>query len=143
MANLNYKLNLLETRLGQIEKQQERLEGMLKRTYAFMKQCERTGMVPEGWTTDSGNGGVSFRPLGGSTGAAKPDEQMLRAVRSYQIPSSPARSPSISNNNNDTPVGYEKAQEERELKRLRLELNQFQEERKEEIDLTQKVKKEL
>ena len=118
-----YKLNLLETRIGQLQQQLERQEGMLKRTYAFMKQCERSGMVPEGWTIDSGAGGVSYRPMGGPTGAAKPDELLLRQARAYALP--PPSSPLSSNNNNRTPPAEDDGLEEerRELKRLKTELS--------------------
>lgn len=117
MANLNYKLNLLETRVNQLQTLCERQEGMLKRTYAFMKQCERQGMVPEGWTVDSGNGGSSFRPFGGAGGAAKPDEQLLRQAKTYALPS-PQHSPAtVSNNNNDQ--SYEALREQEELRALK------------------------
>lgn len=118
---MNYKLNLLETRVNQLQTLCDRQEGMLKRVYAFMKQCERQGMVPEGWTTDPGNGGSSFRPFGGPSGAAKPDELLLRQARAYAN-ASPARSPStVSNNNNETfsSVKQEEEEELRALKRQR------------------------
>lgn len=125
MANPWHKISLLETRLGQMEKQLEKAEGMLKRTYAFMKQCERSGMVPEGWTVDSGNGGTTFRPMG-STSAATPDAQLLRQIKTYALPS-PQRSPSLSNNNNDNSQHVdEHAEERRELKRLKTEMAQNQ-----------------
>lgn len=118
-----YKLNLLETRVHQLQQQIERQEGMLKRTYAFMKQCERSGMVPEGWTIDSGAGGVTFRPMGGNSGAAKPDELLLRQARAYALPS--PSSPRSSNNNNRPALAEDDGLEEerRELKRLKTELS--------------------
>ncbi len=135
----NYKLNLLETRINQMQQQLDRLEGMCKRTYAFMKASERDPATkPAGWTVDTS--GDTFRPLGSprfnSSGAASPDAQLLAQIKTSPrpyiqplTPSSPATP--VSNNNND--ISAEQAEEKRYLKRLKNELG----ERKEAAQMSQ------
>lgn len=116
-----YGVNALKVRIDALEERINKLEGMAKRNYAFMKACERDGMVPKGWTIDNGNGGQTFAPFGRprfSSGAAAPDELLLRQVQTsprpdqfQHLPDSP-----ISNNNND-PHAAERAI----LKKMRTE----------------------
>ncbi len=132
-----YKLNLLESRIQALETKFDRVEGMSKRAYAFMKACERGNFLPPGWTVDNGNGGVSFRPAGSprfsSSGAAK-DDDLIRQARVYGL----ARSESNDNCSNapfyanykSPPKGDELEEERRELKRMRVELNTMKDDAK-------------